>query len=132
MFQPATLGLCISLLAEVFPMGPGSRVDVAAGARAELNVGRIPVNSIDSSEPGTEEKLELRSGIRWISRTSSFVVKYTPQYYLRLPDILGVGRPLFPRRLDLKLADHDRNGDFLMATYDVVGPRQDQPGAGEG
>ena len=48
------------------------------------------------------------------------------------PVTLGAGRPLFPRRLDLKLADHGRNGDFLMATYDVVGPREDQPGATEG
>jgi dihydrofolate reductase len=39
------------------------------------------------------------------------------------PVTLGSGRPLFPRRHDLKLVEHGRNGDFLVATYDVVGPR---------
>ena len=39
------------------------------------------------------------------------------------PVTLGAGRPLFPRQHDLKLVEYGRNGDFLMATYDVVGPR---------
>lgn len=39
------------------------------------------------------------------------------------PVTLGAGRPLFPRRHDLALVEHGRNGDFLTATYDVVGPR---------
>jgi dihydrofolate reductase len=41
------------------------------------------------------------------------------------PVTLGAGRPLFPRRHDLRLVDHGRNGDFLTATYDVVGARSD-------
>jgi dihydrofolate reductase len=41
------------------------------------------------------------------------------------PVTLGTGRPLFPRRHDLKLLELGRNGDFLVATYDVVGPRGD-------
>ncbi len=41
------------------------------------------------------------------------------------PVTLGSGRPLFPRRHNLKLVDLDRNGDFAVATYDVVGPRTD-------
>jgi dihydrofolate reductase len=41
------------------------------------------------------------------------------------PVALGSGRPLLPRRLDLDLVEHGRNGDFLVATYDVVGPRND-------
>ena len=41
------------------------------------------------------------------------------------PVTLGAGRPIFPRRHDLSLVEHGRNGDFLMATYDVVGPRTD-------
>jgi len=94
MFQPATLGLCISLLADLFPAGAGTRVDLATGARAELNVGRIPVNSSDQSELGTEETIALRSGLRLISRTSTFSIAYKPRYYLRLPDDLGAGRPL--------------------------------------
>src|SRR5687768_14007249 len=94
MLQPATLGLCISLLADLFPVGPGSRVDLATGARAELNAGRIPVNAGSPSESGTEETIVLRSGIRLISPTSTFSLSYTPQYYLRLPDALGIGRPL--------------------------------------
>jgi dihydrofolate reductase len=40
------------------------------------------------------------------------------------PVTLGSGRPLFPRRHDLELVAHARNGDFLVATYDVVGPRK--------
>ena len=39
------------------------------------------------------------------------------------PVTLGAGRPLFPRRHDLKLVELGRNGDFVVATYDVVGPR---------
>ncbi|MDN4171564.1 dihydrofolate reductase family protein [Nocardioides sp. SOB77] len=39
------------------------------------------------------------------------------------PVTLGAGRPLFPRRFDLRLTSHGRNGAFLCATYDVVGPR---------
>ena len=41
------------------------------------------------------------------------------------PVTLGAGRPLFPRRHDLKLVELGRNGDFAMATYDVVGARTD-------
>jgi dihydrofolate reductase len=41
------------------------------------------------------------------------------------PVTLGAGRPLFPRRHDLRLVDLDRDGDFAVATYDVVGRRAD-------
>ena len=41
------------------------------------------------------------------------------------PVTLGAGRPLFPRRHNLKLVELDRNGDFAVATYDVLGPRTD-------
>jgi dihydrofolate reductase len=41
------------------------------------------------------------------------------------PVTLGAGRPLLPRRHDLKLVETGRNGDFVVATYDVVGPRTD-------
>ena len=39
------------------------------------------------------------------------------------PVTLGAGRPLFPRAVDLRLVEVHRNGDFVGATYDVVGPR---------
>jgi dihydrofolate reductase len=39
------------------------------------------------------------------------------------PVTLGAGRPLFPRPFDLKLVDFARNGAFLCARYEVVGPR---------
>lgn len=38
------------------------------------------------------------------------------------PVSLGAGAPLLPRRLDLDLVSFGRNGAFLCATYDVVGP----------
>ncbi|WP_134767162.1 dihydrofolate reductase family protein [Nocardioides sp. 1609] len=38
------------------------------------------------------------------------------------PVTLGAGRPLLPRRFALRLTDLGRNGDFAVATYDVVGP----------
>jgi len=41
------------------------------------------------------------------------------------PVTLGAGRPLFPRRHDLKLVELGRNGDFAVATYDVIGARTD-------
>jgi len=94
MLTPALLGLSISLLLDVLPVGSGTRVDLAAGARAEVNVGRLPVASTQVSSTGTEETIVLRSGLRVISPTSSLILAYTPQYYLRVPDVLGIGRPL--------------------------------------
>ena len=41
------------------------------------------------------------------------------------PVTLGAGRPLFPRRHDLRLVETGRSGDFVVATYDVKGPRSD-------
>ena len=41
------------------------------------------------------------------------------------PVTLGAGRPLFPRRHNLKLVETSRDGYFLVATYDVKGPRSD-------
>ena len=38
------------------------------------------------------------------------------------PVTLGAGRPLFPRRYDLELVEHLRNGAFLCARYTVSGP----------
>ncbi|ROR89959.1 dihydrofolate reductase family protein [Nocardioides aurantiacus] len=39
--------------------------------------------------------------------------------------VLGAGRPLLPRRLDLELLAHERNGDLLVARYAVKGTRTD-------
>lgn len=39
------------------------------------------------------------------------------------PVTLGSGRPLLPGQFDLRLTRFDRNGAFLCAWYDVVGPR---------
>lgn len=39
------------------------------------------------------------------------------------PVTLGAGRPVFPRRFDLRLTELARNGDFACARYDVLGPR---------
>lgn len=38
------------------------------------------------------------------------------------PVTLGSGRPIFPRRYDLRLTWFERNGAFLCARYDVIGP----------
>ena len=38
------------------------------------------------------------------------------------PVTLGAGRPLFPRRFDLALVEHLRNGAFILARYAVSGP----------
>ncbi len=38
------------------------------------------------------------------------------------PVTLGSGAPLLPRRLDLRLTDTARNGDFVCATYAVLDP----------
>ncbi len=45
------------------------------------------------------------------------------------PVTLGAGRPLFPRRYDLRLAELHQNKSFIAARYDVVGPRS-QPAPG--
>jgi len=39
------------------------------------------------------------------------------------PVTLGAGRPIFPRRFDLALAEVHQNRAFVAARYDVVGPR---------
>jgi dihydrofolate reductase len=39
------------------------------------------------------------------------------------PVTLGAGRPLFPRRFDLRLEEVHRNQAFIAARYEVVGPR---------
>jgi dihydrofolate reductase len=39
------------------------------------------------------------------------------------PVTLGAGRPLFPRRYDLRLVEVHQNRSFIAARYDVVGPR---------
>lgn len=39
------------------------------------------------------------------------------------PVTLGAGRPLLPRRYDLRLTELARNGAFACARYDVVGAR---------
>lgn len=38
------------------------------------------------------------------------------------PVTLGAGRPLLPRRYDLELVEHLRNGAFICARYAVSGP----------
>lgn len=38
------------------------------------------------------------------------------------PVVLGAGRPLLPRRLDLRLEETARNGAFVTARYTVDGP----------
>lgn len=46
------------------------------------------------------------------------------------PVVLGAGRPLLPRRLDLELVETHRAGAFVAARYRVVGPlREDRPTA---
>lgn len=37
------------------------------------------------------------------------------------PVVLGAGRPLLPRRLDLELIDNARNGAFIYGRYRVLG-----------
>jgi hypothetical protein len=46
--------------------------------------------------------------------------------------LLGAGRPLLPRRLDLELLEAHRNGAFTCARYRVGGPLHEdrQPTAG--
>ena len=39
------------------------------------------------------------------------------------PVTLGAGRPLFTKRFDFELVEHDRNRAFLCARYAVRGPR---------
>lgn len=44
------------------------------------------------------------------------------------PVTLGAGRPLFPRRFDLKLTELAQNRAFACARYAVVGPGDWKPG----
>jgi hypothetical protein len=38
------------------------------------------------------------------------------------PVTLGAGAPLLPRRIELRLDDVGRNGDFVAAKYSIVRP----------
>lgn len=39
------------------------------------------------------------------------------------PVVLGAGRPLLPRRHNLRVVAHEHRGDFIVVRYDVLGPR---------
>ncbi len=39
------------------------------------------------------------------------------------PVALGAGAPLLPRRLELRLEEMGRNGEFIGARYRVLGPQ---------
>ena len=39
------------------------------------------------------------------------------------PVTLGAGAPLLPRRIELKLEEVGRNGDFVSARFSVVAPQ---------
>lgn len=127
MMQPALLGLCVSFLADLLPAGE-TRLDLGAGARAELNAGRIPVTSLSDSEAGTEQTIVLRTGVRLISPTSSLSFVYSPQYYLRIPDALQVGRPLLLH--DGVLAWSARTGPRLGFNWDMRGSAGELPNSG--
>lgn len=64
----------------------------------------------------------------WMMGGGDLAGQFADQGYLdeiRLsiaPVTLGSGRPLFPRRYDLRLRHLERSGDFLVAWYDVRGP----------
>ncbi|WP_232677446.1 dihydrofolate reductase family protein [Nocardioides sp. R-C-SC26] len=48
------------------------------------------------------------------------------------PVALGSGQPLFSRPVDLQLTWTARDGDFVAASYDVLGPRKNRSDAAEG
>ncbi len=48
------------------------------------------------------------------------------------PVTLGGGAPLLPRRIELRLAEVGRNGDFVGARFGVVRPGVGRPEAGAG
>jgi hypothetical protein len=45
------------------------------------------------------------------------------------PVTLGAGAPLLPRRIELRLEELGRNGDFVAARFSVSGERRPRAGA---
>lgn len=101
MLSTAVLAVAIPLLGSVPIFGPGSRAELGTGASYEVNAGLIPVTPSTPSEPGVEQVLTLRSGLRLVTPTVALTLTYEPRYYLRLPDVREFGRPLLLHQLGL-------------------------------
>jgi dihydrofolate reductase len=95
------------------------RLPIVAGAPVELT--RDPVGSVH------ERLLEAAGGRNvWLVGGGDLVGQFADLGLLDeilvtfAPVTLGAGAPLLPRRLELRLEETGRNGDFVGARYSVV------------
>lgn len=89
------LGFALPLL------GGGVAHDVAAGAATTAGGGLIPVDVQSEAEPGVELTWTFLSGYRLKTERTTLLLSYTPQLYLRKPNVADVDRPLLLHLGDL-------------------------------
>ena len=107
----------------------GGPADAGAAARPDIRFARGPVAEVVA-------ELRAAAGDRdlWVVGGGDLAGQFADAGLLDevatsiAPVVLGAGRPLLPRRLDLELIETGRNGAFVTARHRVVGPlREDRP-----
>src|SRR5687767_12521015 len=78
-------------------------VEAAVGANGEVAAGRAPVDVDGDEENSLTFTLVPGAGLRLRSSTASLLLSYTPRIFYRLPNALGVDRPLVLHQVG---ADH--------------------------
>ncbi len=76
-------------------------VEAAAGADGEVAVGRAPVDVDGDEEDSLTFTLVPGAGLRLRSSSTSLLLSYTPRIFYRLPNALGVDRPLVLHQVGL-------------------------------
>lgn len=75
--------------------------DAAVGGRAEVNGGIAPVDAAGNSGAMVGMEIVPIAGIQYREARHSLRLLATPRIFARVPNILGIERPLFLGRLDL-------------------------------
>lgn len=85
----------VQVLAVALPiLGSGVTTDVAVASDVRSGGGLAPNEANEAAEPQAEGAVTVSSGLRIQSRSSVFMVSYSPRLYVELPEALELGRPL--------------------------------------
>lgn len=89
-----------SSLMLLFPLlGSGAQTDLAAGVAVEESAGLVGLEFDQPSTPASTTTLTLSAGLRRISHSSELVVRYSPSWFLQVPNTQDTFRPLLMHRL---------------------------------
>jgi hypothetical protein len=91
-------GLACSLLIAALS---SAVVEAAAGADAEIAAGRAPIDVDSPEESSLTFTLVPGAALRLRSRTTSLTLSYAPRIFYRLPNALGIDRPLVLHQIGL-------------------------------